>query len=81
MTTTKKPRPLVFISEVVDDPTGKLGEAFKTVFGTEVIPFHFDNAINFNPMSIELPAARSCVGCRDEIPEGVYHGCGKIGAP
>lgn len=34
------------------------------------------DAINYVPADIIVsPAARCCVTCKDEIPEGTYHGC------
>lgn len=76
-----KPRePLVvLISEVEStnsDLVRRMVERFNSL-GT-VIPCVITgklDAIDYIPSVIEVPAARCCVTCKDEIPEGTYHGC------
>ncbi len=84
---TKRNIPIVFIREMPDDKTAEavkrnllnLGKLPVIMVDRPEILEPFD-ATTFAPVDlIELPAAHSCVACKSEITEGVYHGCGKLG--
>ena len=69
--------PILFVTEMVDGSlASRMVMGFKSL--GEVIPcvlVDLPKAIDYLPSLIDVPNARCCVGCRDEIPEGVYHGC------